>query len=141
MKTLAIVALTGALASPALTYAQGNYEPVTRAQVRAELVQMEQAGYNPALADNAHYPDQIQAAEARVSAQNDAQDQARLTNDAMGGVAAGSSASGSPAATSYTASPYRAMPVRATSYGSGTGHGATPCQGPQSFCDIYSGGH
>jgi Domain of unknown function (DUF4148) len=37
---------------------------VTRAQVRAELVQLEKAGYNLEIKEN--YPDEIQAAEARV---------------------------------------------------------------------------
>jgi len=44
-------------------------EPVTRAQVKADLRRLEQAGYDPATRDP-YYPDQIQAAEARVSRQN-----------------------------------------------------------------------
>lgn len=133
MKTLAIVAISGALASPALTFAQTSYEqqaPVTRAQVRDELVQIEQAGYQPALADNAHYPDSIQAAEARVSGQ---QGDAQLTNNAMGGVPEGSYAAGGPAGGTY-------RPSYPSSYGSQTSYGAPGCTGPASFCDIYSGG-
>lgn len=132
MKTLAIIAVTGALASPALTFAQTSNEPVTRAQVRSELIQLEQAGYDPALSDNAHYPAGIQAAEAKVSAQNDAQ----LAAGAMGGVPAGSTASGAPAGAyggAPYASPYVASPARAT-YGA-----PYPCVAPHSFCNPYSG--
>ncbi|MBN3813652.1 DUF4148 domain-containing protein [Paraburkholderia sp. Ac-20347] len=77
------VAVAVALVAPVASFAQSN-APVTRAQVRAELVQLEKAGYRPGDGDNAHYPDAIQAAEAKVAAQN----------NAVGGVADGSSASG-----------------------------------------------
>jgi hypothetical protein len=63
------VALAAVLAAPVVSFAQSN-EPVTRAQVRAELVQLEKAGYNPSLANDDDYPANIQAAEARVAAQN-----------------------------------------------------------------------
>jgi hypothetical protein len=63
----------------------------TRAQVRAELMQLEQAGYDPAKGENPNYPADIQAAEARVSAAN------RATE--YGGTASGSSSSGSRATT------------------------------------------
>jgi hypothetical protein len=82
--------LAAALAVPVAVLAQSN-SPVTRAQVRAELVQLEQAGYNPSRGENAHYPDDIQAAEAKVAAANHASD--------MGGTADGSSESGERAAT------------------------------------------
>ena len=65
------VVVAAALAAPVAVFAQSN-APVTRAQVRAELVQLEKAGYNPAAADDATYPADIQAAEAKVAAQNDA---------------------------------------------------------------------
>jgi hypothetical protein len=42
-------------------------QSLTRAQVRAELVALEKAGFNPGLAD-ASYPADVQAAEARVHA-------------------------------------------------------------------------
>ena len=45
------VALAAVLAVPAVSFAQSD-APVTRAQVRAELVQLEKAGYNPGNADN-----------------------------------------------------------------------------------------
>jgi hypothetical protein len=81
------VVVAAALAAPVAVFAQSN-APVTRAQVRAELVQLEKAGYNPA-ADDATYPAGIQAAEAKVAAQNDA--------TGVGVVANGSSDTGRPA--------------------------------------------
>jgi Domain of unknown function (DUF4148) len=69
MKTLiSAVAIAAALALPVASFAQAS-QPVTRAQVRAELVQLEKAGYNPTN-DSVDYPASIQAAEARVAAQN-----------------------------------------------------------------------
>jgi len=82
------VAIAAVLAAPIASFAQTN-QPVTRAQVRAELVQLEKAGYNPSRNDDATYPAEIQAAEARVAAQNDA-------SSGVGGVVSGSSASGAP---------------------------------------------
>ena len=63
------VAIAAVLAAPVASFAQSS-QPVTRAQVRAELVQLEKAGYNPAASDDTTYPANIQAAEARVAAQN-----------------------------------------------------------------------
>jgi hypothetical protein len=80
------VLVASAFAAPSFAFAQNN-APLTRAQVRAELVQLERAGYNPG-ADEIDYPDNIQAAEARVAAQN------RQTVG-YGGSTSGSSASGS----------------------------------------------
>jgi Domain of unknown function (DUF4148) len=62
------VVVAAALAAPALSFAQSN-APVSRAQVRAELVQVEKAGYRPG-DDEIHYPVAVQAAEARIAAQN-----------------------------------------------------------------------
>lgn len=65
---IATIIIAAALAIPAASsFAQS--QPVTRAQVKAELVQLERAGYNPAM-DRATYPAQIQAAEAKVAAEN-----------------------------------------------------------------------
>jgi FlaG/FlaF family flagellin (archaellin) len=63
------VAIAAILAAPIASFAQSN-EPVTRAQVREQLIQLEKAGYNPATANDYDYPANIQAAEARVAAQN-----------------------------------------------------------------------
>ncbi|MDW9234696.1 hypothetical protein C7S17_6529 [Burkholderia thailandensis] len=48
---------------------------MTRAQVKAELIQLEQAGYNPGTA-RVNYPEEIQAAEARVHGQQNVAAQA-----------------------------------------------------------------
>ncbi|WP_296653996.1 DUF4148 domain-containing protein [Paraburkholderia sp.] len=67
MKSILKAAVVAAvLTVPALSFAQ-QQQPVTRAQVRAELTQLRAAGYNPN--DWMHYPDNIQAAEAKVDAQ------------------------------------------------------------------------
>jgi hypothetical protein len=81
-------ALVAAFAAPIVSFAQSN-EPVSRAQVRAELIQVEKAGYNPG--DWIHYPENIQAAEARVAAQNDT---VRADHAGYGDGVTGSSQSG-----------------------------------------------
>ncbi|MGF6756029.1 DUF4148 domain-containing protein [Paraburkholderia sp. GAS334] len=69
MKALIKAAVVAAvLAAPVVSFAQSN-EPVTRAQVREELVQLQKAGYSP-LDDRNSYPVHIEAAEARIAAQN-----------------------------------------------------------------------
>ncbi len=62
------VAIAAVLAVPAVSFAQSN-QPLTRAEVRAQLVQLEQAGYTPSRGRDPYYPADIQAAEARVHAQ------------------------------------------------------------------------
>ena len=71
--------------APAVAVTQTQPAGLTRAQVRAELVQVEKAGYR---VDSGHtsYPAEIQVAEAKVSAQNGA--------TGVGGVADGSSDAG-----------------------------------------------
>jgi hypothetical protein len=64
------VALVVVFAAPVASFAQSE-QPLTRAEVRAQLIQIEQAGYNPAVATDSTYPADIQAAEARVAAQHD----------------------------------------------------------------------
>jgi flagellar motor protein MotB len=76
------ILMAAVLAAPALTFAQSNNGPITRAQVKAELVQIEDAGYHPAQ-KGLHYPDDIQAAEAKLNARAQSQSQA---NTAYGGV-------------------------------------------------------
>jgi hypothetical protein len=88
MKTLICLTLVvSALASPALTFAQATSGQLTRAQVRADLISVEQAGYNPSAGDDPDYPADIQAAEAKIAEQ----DGARLAADAVGGIAQASS--------------------------------------------------
>ena len=113
---LALAAVT--LGAPVLSFAQSN-APLTRAEVRADLVRVEQAGYTPS-ANDLNYPADIQAAEAKIAAQDDSQ----LTSQAVGGVAPnGSSASG-------TASGTASHTAMRTSAG---------CVGPVSFCNIFFG--
>jgi hypothetical protein len=85
MKLVQSLIVAALVAAPVVSFAQSQ-QPVTRAEVRAEVVQLQKAGYSPAT-DNAQYPQNIEAAEARISAGNDA--------SAYGGVANGHSASGS----------------------------------------------
>jgi hypothetical protein len=88
---LATIIVAAALAVPAVSFAQN--QPLTRADVKAQLVQVERAGYNPN-ADRTTYPAEIQAAEAKVSAQQG--------QTGYGGVAGGSSASGGYRAPAHT---------------------------------------
>jgi hypothetical protein len=86
------MAAAAVLVAPALAFAQSD-TGLTRAQVKQDLKQVEAAGYNPALNDQTNYPQDVQAAERRVSRQNGAGN----GGDAYGGVANGTSASGSTA--------------------------------------------
>ncbi|SAK49681.1 membrane protein [Caballeronia temeraria] len=81
-KFIGIAAVALAFAAPVASFAQSN-QPLTRAEVREQIVQLEKAGYNPGVVSDSKYPADIQAAEARVSAQN-----------GYGGVADGSAQSG-----------------------------------------------
>jgi hypothetical protein len=102
-----------ALAAPALSFAQSN-APLTRAEVRADLIRVEQAGYNPSTSDDATYPADIQAAEAKIAAQDNSQP----TESAYGGMPQnGNSSSGKP----------ERMPMH------------SDCVGPVSFCNTFFG--
>jgi hypothetical protein len=71
MKSLIFTAATlAAFAMPLTAFPQTD-QPVTRAQVQAELRQLEQAGYRQT-GEDPSYPVNIQAAEARVSTQSSA---------------------------------------------------------------------
>jgi Domain of unknown function (DUF4148) len=98
--------------SRVLSFAQSN-PPLTRAEVRADLVHVEHVGYI-ARSNDINYPLDNQAAEAKIAARNEQ----KLTNQAVGGVAEnGRSASGS--ATD--------MALHST------------CVGPVSFCNLFFG--
>ena len=116
MKTLVCLVLaSGALAGPVVSFAQST-EPVTRAQVRAELIRLEEAGYHPGDGDQTTYPAQIQAAEAKIAAQ----DSQQVANAAVGGTTMnGTSAAGS---SSH-------LPTLSPS----------PCVGPVSYCNTFFG--
>ncbi|MDR5798661.1 DUF4148 domain-containing protein [Caballeronia sp. LZ003] len=76
--------------------AEDGREPLTRAQVKAELVQLERAAYSPSM-DRVTYLAEIRAAEAKVAAQNG--------QTSYGGVADTASASGAPAHTGDSSAP------------------------------------
>ncbi|HDR9226106.1 TPA: DUF4148 domain-containing protein [Burkholderia vietnamiensis] len=61
MKAARILAVAVLAAIPALSFAATGHG-LTRADVRAELIRLEHAGYNPA-GSEAHYPDDIEAAQ------------------------------------------------------------------------------
>lgn len=73
---------------PTVAFARTSNDPVTRAQVRSDLVQLEHAGYRPS---KTHYPADIQATEARVTAQTPAAGNAAA---AYGGATAGTTQAG-----------------------------------------------
>ncbi|WP_144144013.1 DUF4148 domain-containing protein [Paraburkholderia sp. BCC1884] len=109
------------LAIPAAAFAQTS-TAITRADVRADLVRVEQAGYMPGDGDATNYPADIQAAEARVSTQASAQ-----TDGSYGGVPMqGTSASGRGQA---NATMKMKLKMNAPS----------ACVGPAGFCTPYFG--
>ncbi|KVL19997.1 DUF4148 domain-containing protein [Burkholderia sp. MSMB1826] len=68
MKTyIAVLTMVGSIAGQA-AFAQAA-APLTRAQVREELMRLEAAGYDPAKGDDGEYPADIQAAEAKLAEQ------------------------------------------------------------------------
>jgi hypothetical protein len=80
--------ISGMLSIPLFAFGQtlpapADNVPLTRGEIRADLVRVEQAGYRP---DQVHYPANIQAAQAKIAASNDA--------GGVGGVAVASSAAG-----------------------------------------------
>jgi hypothetical protein len=115
-KLACFVLVIGTFAAPALSFAQST-TPLTRAQVRADLIRVEQAGYNLAAGDDPRYPADIQAAEAKVGAE-----QQQVAADVGG-------------------TPMSAMAASGTHTHAGGGTGAaTSCSGPISFCTPYFGG-
>ncbi|MGF6808372.1 hypothetical protein OKW30_003498 [Paraburkholderia sp. Clong3] len=96
-----VLALVSVLALPTMASASSN-GPLTREQVRAELVQLQQAGHNRHHSD-AHYPADVQAALENVATQQRAQ-------SGYGGVHSGSAVSGAPARLGSTASGASSQP-------------------------------
>ncbi|OAJ55141.1 hypothetical protein A6V36_34630 [Paraburkholderia ginsengiterrae] len=86
-----VFAVAAVITFPVAGYAQESGSTVTRAQVRAELVQLESVGYQPGRANDPHYPADIQAAEAAVAAQRGA---GPNIDSSVGGVRSDSSGSG-----------------------------------------------
>jgi hypothetical protein len=122
MKTLACLVLgLSALAGPLVSFAQST-EPVTREQVRQELIRLEKAGYHVGDGDHTTYPAEIQAAEAKVAAEDtqQAQDSQQPADNAVGGATmTGTSDAGS----------HANLPNRSPS----------SCVGPASYCSLYFG--
>ncbi|WP_415774562.1 DUF4148 domain-containing protein [Paraburkholderia sp. J94] len=116
MKTGRSIALSLLVAAAAGYATVSSAQGLTRADVRADLVRVEQAGYSPAGGDDANYPAEIQAAEAKVAAH---QPQNAKANDAVGGAPMGTSAAGT-----------RVAPKKP---------GPLECVGPASFCNVYFG--
>jgi hypothetical protein len=99
---LFIKAVAGALVitTPLVSFSQSN-QPLTRAQVREQLIVLEKADWRPYMnmGNNPNYPAGIQAAEARVAAR-----QAGAAS--VGGVADGTFQSGGPASAANTKAIY-----------------------------------
>ena len=96
---------------PAMSFAQSTGTqngPVTRAQVLQELADLESVGYNPASANDATYPEDVQSAmrrltEKRVNEARLAQEQ--VAQSGYGAPAAQSGEAGAPAAVSGSEPP------------------------------------
>ncbi|MGA7781562.1 MAG: DUF4148 domain-containing protein [Paraburkholderia sp.] len=92
------VAIAAILAAPVASFAQSadtSQQPVTRAEVKNQLIQLEQAGYNPSISNDVNYPADIQAAEKRVQEQNPPVAQNSVADTSgYGPATSGSSASG-----------------------------------------------
>jgi opacity protein-like surface antigen len=85
MKLLVKAAVAAVLAVPVVSFAQSSQPALTRAEVRAHLAQVEQAGYNPN--DYINFPANLQRAETIVAQQNNG-------NTAYGADTSGSSQAG-----------------------------------------------
>lgn len=101
---IAVCSIAVLVAVPAVSFGQTNSGPLTRAQVRAQLIQLERAGYNPATANKTQYPRGIQAAEARIQAQGGTQSAAT----GVGGTTS-SAASGHPMSRSIDSPAWHSM--------------------------------
>ncbi|HEY1611352.1 MAG TPA: DUF4148 domain-containing protein [Paraburkholderia sp.] len=93
-KLIPAVVVAAVLAVPAVSAFAQAAQPLTRAQVRAELVELEKAGYNPAQNDIS-YPENLQAAQKRVEQEKLAQGD---NTSGYGAPTAGTTAAGAPAA-------------------------------------------
>ncbi|WP_322104405.1 DUF4148 domain-containing protein [Paraburkholderia sp. J41] len=95
MNTFVKLAAVSALVLPAISYAQyGNDRPLTRAEVRQQLIDIENAGYNPAIADDLNYPADIQAAQRRLAQSQAAAQNGGPNTSGYGAPARGATQSG-----------------------------------------------
>lgn len=105
MKSLIqIIVIGAALSAPIASFAQSS-APLTRAEVKAEVVELEKSGSSPAAANDFNYPQVTQAAEARVAA-NSGSGVSGEAATGFGGAVDHSNISGSPAGKDSTRSPY-----------------------------------
>lgn len=65
---IALLMMIGVISGQS-AFAQSN-APLTRAQVREELIRLEAAGYDPSKGDDGEYPADIQAALAKLAEQD-----------------------------------------------------------------------
>ncbi|MBN3789575.1 DUF4148 domain-containing protein [Burkholderia sp. Ac-20353] len=95
--TIATVSAAAAvlLATPAVSFAQSSNSTVTRAQVRQELLDLESVGYNTSSGDGGNYPEDILAAQDRLTAKRLAD--SRRAEAAYGPAGAPGTHSGAPA--------------------------------------------
>ncbi|SDH94983.1 DUF4148 domain-containing protein [Paraburkholderia phenazinium] len=118
MKTFSKIAISAVVLASTSVFSNAFAQGVTRAEVYADLVRVEQAGYNPAVSSDTTYPADIQAAEAKISAQ----DGERTANSgAVEATGVGGRMSGSSASGIHT-------PLK-----------GAECVGPVSFCNLYAG--
>jgi uncharacterized protein (DUF2141 family) len=89
--TTTLIATTALAFGLAASAAHAQTGPLTRAQVRAELGQLRAAGYDQSSGEDIHYPEQLQAAQARVSVTQQAA-RAADGSSGYGGVPAGTAA-------------------------------------------------
>lgn len=97
MKLVQSLVIAAALAIPAVASFAQSSPSISRAEVKAELVELQKAGYNP-VADRTQYPRNIQAAQARLNAETG-------SVSAYGGVADTVSGSGAPVRTVSASDP------------------------------------
>lgn len=73
VKLLAAAVAGIVIVVPVHTFAQQTAAPLTRAQVRQELIDLESVGYQPGASNDATYPRDIQAAQQRLAEKKAAQ--------------------------------------------------------------------
>ncbi|WP_206996699.1 DUF4148 domain-containing protein [Trinickia mobilis] len=97
MKThlFAVAAAAVLLSAPLASFAQQSNAPLTRAEVRAQLIEAEKAGYTAN--DNLTYPADVQTVEAKIAA---ADGQAQPVKTGYGPALGGTSQSGATRAVS-----------------------------------------
>lgn len=131
----AIAIVVAAFAVPTISFAQSS-AGLTRDQVRAELIRVENAGYMPG-ADDSQYPQNIQNAEAKIAAEQNASPATASVGTPLP-IAMGMPADGQ----APTESPTRSsMPISMASEHSLPAHASMPmdCVGPVEFCNLYFG--